>query len=181
MPRRGVVGPGGRRVRSARRRCHDLCRPAPCAGTLQQALSAAAALPGDDTVQLGPGIFDGPFEYVSGSGAVEVRGAGAGQTNLTAPASGLPVLKLAVPGSKASGLQIDKKGSSYGVSLEAATLEDALITGDYQSGGRDSDRLERVGFGRRFIRYGRGACPTRGSGFVLSVGRDGISVGLGHG
>ena len=106
-----------------------------CFDTVQPALDAAGAAPGNDIVQIAAGTFTGASEYSSGSGAVDVRGAGAGETKLTAPASGLPVLALTVPGSKASSLQIDKKGSAFGVSLGSAALEDARITGDYQSGG----------------------------------------------
>ncbi len=106
-----------------------------CFGTVQPALNAAGAAAGDDIVEIAPGTFEGLFEYVSGLGAVHVRGAGAGETKLTAPASGLPVLKLTVPGSKASELEIDKKGSGAGLWLQSATVEDARIGGDYQAGG----------------------------------------------
>ncbi|MDA0136475.1 PKD domain-containing protein [Solirubrobacter deserti] len=98
------------------------------AATLAAALDAAEALPGDDTVRVGPGTHTGPFSY-GGGGALTLVGEGIGTTVLDSTTNqvlggigtAVTVRDLTVRASDAA--------ASTGVNLAGGTLERVRVEG----------------------------------------------------
>jgi hypothetical protein len=97
-------------------------------GSLAAAFTAADATSTDDTIQVGPGSYAGPFTATAGGGALTVNGAGTDQTTLTVAADAQTVLSFAVAGSGVSHLHVQLPASTgdTGIALDGSA-GDVLI------------------------------------------------------
>lgn len=93
------------------------CAPENERATLGAALLATDAAPGPDRIDVGPGLYEGPFS-ADEDNAVEIVGAGRGTTVLTALGDAT-VISLAAPASGLRGLTV-RAGAGTGVRLMSA-------------------------------------------------------------
>jgi Ca2+-binding RTX toxin-like protein len=105
-----------------------------CAGTsygsLQRALTAAAASPGMDTVLVGPGTFRENAAATAGN-AVEIRGAGSDRTTLSPRDPGQAALELGDPSSRVTALTIRlPAGAAGGLLLDGGIADGIQVIGE---------------------------------------------------
>jgi Ca2+-binding RTX toxin-like protein len=118
-------------------------------GSLQRALTAAAATPETDTILLGPGTFRENAAVLAGN-PVEIRGAGADRTTLVPQVLSAPALAVQEPASRVTALAIRLPvGAAGGLFLNGGTADGIQVIGE--PGLNRSIGVQIGSFNSRFV------------------------------